>query len=136
MKSGNKISFKILSLEVIILMIDMNMLFDQITMTLKNHMFDMYSNRFLKMQVINFFLIMFFFMFINILGISLILCMPQHLLALFCVPWCFLSATQWPCHPPKSSWVSPYDLKEKSWCPPMSTSWRGLLFLVSIDNKL
>jgi hypothetical protein len=61
MKSGNKISFNILSLEVIILMIDMNMLFDQIKMTLKNHMFDMYSNRFLKMQVINFFLIMFFF---------------------------------------------------------------------------
>jgi len=75
-------------------MIDMNMLFDQITMTLKNHMFDMYSNRFLKMQVINLFLIMFFFMLINILDISLILCMPQHLLALFCVPWCFLSATQ------------------------------------------
>lgn len=112
MKSGNKISFNILSLEVIILLINMNMLFDQITMTLKNHMFDMYSNRFLKMQIIIFFLSC-FLMFINILDIFLILCMPQHLLALLNVLWCFLSATQWPYHPPKSSWVSPYHLKKK-----------------------
>jgi hypothetical protein len=92
MKSGNKINFNILSLEVIILMINMNMFFDQITITLKNHMFDMYSNRFLKNASNFIFLI--FLMFINILDISLVLCMPQHLLALFSVPWCFLNATQ------------------------------------------
>jgi hypothetical protein len=60
MKSGNKISFNILSLEVKKLMINMNMFFDQITMALKKHMFDMYSNRFVKMQVILFFLSCFF----------------------------------------------------------------------------
>jgi len=93
MKSGNKISFNILSLELIILMINMNMLFNQITMTLKNHMFDMYSNRLLKMQVIIFFLSCFFYVYQH----PRHLCSTMHAptsLALLCVLWCFLSAAQ------------------------------------------
>jgi hypothetical protein len=71
----------------------MNMLFDQITMTLNNHMFDMYSNRFLKMQVIIFFLSCFFNVYQHPRHFCSIMHAPTSL-ALLCVPWCFVNAAQ------------------------------------------